>query len=348
MNRYFIIALMLLLALMLNAQLPELPITEYDYHQPQNAISPVAIGMGGINITNANDFYASYDNPALLASNLRSTLALSYRLVNSEQMNFLQMMQFSNALNDKQVKYFTLTTKGGAVSYQPVSSIHISQWDASGINSQYYDYQLDKWQLSLGVKDPDRQLLSGGMSLKYLTGRLVYLKERRSGNSFIREAFIDDKVKGFSADLGFTIDQGDFIWAAAFYDLFSKLYWENYDAKSLQRRSAIGFEYHKGDLSLLAGTQYKIDKEPEPTFHFGMVQNWNWQSGSTSREAANDQSLILRLGMYSKDFYGTGNINYTLGSGYYYNMFRFDFALTNQGMKLKDSEYLFSIGVGLQ
>ncbi|MDZ4122220.1 MAG: hypothetical protein U1C33_07340, partial [Candidatus Cloacimonadaceae bacterium] len=142
--------------------------------------------------------------------------------------------------------------------------------------------------------------------------------------------------------------QGVFLWGAAFYDLFSRLWWENYDSVSLQRRSAMGFEYRKGDLSLLAGMQSKIAKEPDPTFHFGLVQDWNWQSSGMGGSKPTSQNIILRMGMYSKDFYGTQNINYTLGSGYYYNIFRFDFALTNQGMRLRDSEFLFSIAVGLQ
>jgi hypothetical protein len=51
--------------------------------------------------------------------------------------------------------------------------------------------------------------------------------------------------------------------------------------------------------------------------------------------------------MYSHDFSSTSAINYTFGSGYNYNILRFDFSLNNSGLKIKDSEYLFSLGVGL-
>lgn len=343
-----ILAILLLWIAMLSAQLTPLPITEYDYHKPANEISPIAIGMGGLNITYPNDYYSSYGNPALLASATSTALALSYRLTSEEQFTFTQAMQISNALKEKQVKYFTLSSKHAAVSYQPVSSVHISSWDEGGSISNYYDYQLDKWQLSFAMKDPEREKLAAGLNVKYLSGRLVYLKERVQGSSFIRESFIDDKVKGFSTDLGFTIEQGNFIWAGVVYDLYSQLYWENYNSEHLTRRSALGMEFKNGNLSLLAGLQGKIAKEPDTSYHFGLVQDWNWKSGKYGSDKETSQSILLRLGMYSQDFYGTGNINYSLGSGYNYNLFRFDFALTNKGMRLKDSEYLFSIGVGIE
>ncbi len=346
MNKLLIILIMLLSAV-LYAQLPPLPITEYDYHSTENEVSPIAIGMGGMNITNPKDYYSSYGNPALLASVGTTALALSYRLVNQEQYTFTEAMQISNALKDKQIKYFTLITKNAAVSYQPVSSLHISQWNPSGTESQYYDYQLDKWQFSLGGKDPAWELLSAGLNLKYLTGRLVYLKEEKRGQEFIRKVFIDDKVKGFSTDLGFAFEQGDFTWSGVVYDIFSQLYWENYDSVKLQRRSALGFEYNSGSLSLLAGVQNKIDKDPDTSYHLGLVQDWDWNTKSGMGKDIN-QGFIIRMGMHSKNFHGTDNINYTLGSGYNYDLLRFDFALTNQGMQLRDSEFLFSIGVGLQ
>ena len=332
----------------LSAQVSPLPIQSYDYHTPENNVSPVSIGVGGLNLTNSSDFFGSYDNPALLANSGAASLAISYRLKNADQMNFYQAMQISNALKDKQFKYFSLVTKNAAWAYQPVAGIHLSEWNATGDTTQYYDYQLDKWQASYGLNDQDNKALSAGVNIKYLTGRLVYLKERKVGVSLIREAFIDDKIKGFSADLGFAYTQDSYSIGAAVYDVFSRLYWENYDSKQLTRRAAAGFQINNGSLSLLGGIQGKISSDPETTYHFGVVQDWNFDSQSFTNDTETSQNLILRIGMYSHDFYGTENINYTFGSGYNYNMFRVDFGMTNQGMKLRDSEFLFSIGVGLQ
>jgi hypothetical protein len=329
--------------------LPSLPLQHYDYHIPENVVSPITLGMGGINLTNAADYFTSYDNPALLAENRGSAFATSFRLAKSGSMAFTDLMSASNLLKDKQFMYYTLITKNAAWSYHPVASINQSLYqNVAGINyAEYYDYQLDKLQLSLAATDQKFSGLAGGLNLKYLTGRLVYLKERLSGGNLIRESFIDNKVKGVSGDLGLTWTQNNFIWGACFYDLLSRLWWEDYSSKSLQKRAALGFQYLSDNLSLLASLQGKISSSPGTTYHFGLIKNWTWQAKTSSNQTV-EQNLVIRAGLYSKDFNGTDNISYTLGSGYNYNMFRIDFAMTNTGMQLRDSQYLFSVGVGIK
>lgn len=323
-----------------------LPIQEFDYHIPENTISAITLGMGGLNLTNAADYYTSYDNPALLATNTGTAFAASFRLKGKNDLSFAEMMQVSNLLRDKQFMYYTLITKNAAWSYHPVASTNVSQLTST--HSEYYDYQLDKLQLSLAAKDEKFDKLAAGMNIKYLTGRLVYLKERRAYNTLIREEFIDNKVKGVSGDLGFTWEEDNYIWGACVYDILSGLWWEDFGTKSLQRRAALGFQYNMENLALLASLQGKIASSPETTYHFGLVRNWTWKTESFRSGKHNEQNLVIRAGLFSKDFNGTQNINYTLGSGYNYNMFRIDFALTNAGMRLRDSRYLFSVGVGIQ
>jgi hypothetical protein len=334
------------IALLTAQGLPPLPVSSYDYHITANNVSPISLGMGGINLTNAADYFLSYDNPALLAGNDGTALATSFLLKNPGDMNFAEVMKVSNLLDDKQFMYYTLIAKNSAWSYQPVTSTHVSE--IYGSTSEYYDYKLDKLQMSLAAKDEKYSKLSGGISIKYLSGRLIYLKERISGTSMIREAFIDNKVKGFSTDLGLTWEEDKFTWGACFYDLFSYLWWEDYDSKQLQRRAAMGFQYNMENLALTGSVLGKISSSPATTYHLGLIKNWTWNNGSTTTGRTTEQNLIVRAGLFSNDFNGTENINYTLGSGYNYNMFRVDFAMTNTGMRLSESQYLFSVGVGIQ
>ncbi len=326
--------------------IPSLPVQEYDYHIPANIVSPITLGMGGVNVTNGADYFSSYDNPALLADNEGTAIATSFLLKNKEDMSFTDLMQSSNLLKDKQFMYYTLIAKSSAWTYQPVSSVHVSE--INGTSSKYYDYQLDKLELSIAAKDENYTHLAGGLSLKYLTGRLVYLQERLSGSNMIREKFIDNKVKGVSGDIGFTWQEDKVVLGLCAYDFLSRLWWESYDSKSLQRRAAMGIQYNMDNLALMGSVQGKLAKTSETTYHFGLIKNWTWTQDSGPNGKPVEQNLIIRSGLFSKDFNGTKNINYTLGSGYNYNMFRVDFALTNDGMQLKDSQYLFSIGVGIQ
>jgi len=335
---------------LMSQSLPSLPIQGYDYHIPDNVVSPITLGMGGINLTNAADYFTSYDNPALLAENTGTAFATSFKLAKSENMSFSDAIKVSNLLRDKQFMYYTLITKNAAWSYHPVSSTHVSRiYNSNSVQySEYYDYQLDKLQLSLAAKDEKYSKLAGVLNIKYLTGRLVYLKERISYGNMIREDFIDNKVKGISGDMGFTWDEGNFTWGTCFYDLLSGLWWEDYGTKSLQRRAAFGFQYAADNLALMGSVQGRISSTPETTYHFGMVRNWTWKTDADNNGKSTEQNLIIRAGLFSKDFNGTQNISYTLGSGYNYNMFRVDFAMTNEGMMLRDSRYLFSVGVGIQ
>lgn len=324
-----------------------LPITEYDYAVPENNVSPVGIGMGGLNLTFTGDPYASYSNPALLADVETSTLVTSFRLAKNDKLTFWQAASISSSLREKQFKYFSLVTKQSAWTYQPMARVHISEFNATGDSSRYYDYQLDKVQVTLAASDDSWKPVRFGFNIKYLSGRLVYLMEHRVGSSLVRDAFIDDKVKGFSTDLGVTLQDGDFSFALVSYDLFSRLYWENYDSKPLQRRVAMGLSYNGESTVLSAGLQAKTSKDPDTTYHFGMQNTWSWGQGQSLDGQDTSQSLLLRIGLYSHNFYGTNNIHYTLGTGYNYSIFRFDFSLNNKGMKLSNSEYLFSLGVGL-
>lgn len=338
--------LLLALVLPLAAQQPPLPITSYDYTTPENNVSPIAIGMGALNLTYKGDFYGNYSNPALVSDNEYSVLLASFRLKDNDRLSFWEASRISNALRPKQFKYFTLLTNKTAWTYQPVSSVHISEITAAD-SFRYHDFQLDKMQVTLAAQDKSWYPIGFGLNLKYLTGRLVYLLEHRMGNSLIRDAFIDDKVKGFSTDVGATLETGSFKFGLTGYDVFSRLYWENYASVPIQRRAALQAQYATDNLLLSAGVQGKLAKTTDSTIHLGFQYLWNWEGGSSPSGEPAQQGAVVRLGLYSHDFYGSDNINYTFGTGYNYNLFRFDFSLNNRGMRLKDSEYLFSLGVGL-
>lgn len=338
--KFIQLTILLLLSSVVWAQ-PALPITSFDYALPENNVSPVSIGMGALNITNSGDLYGNYSNPALIGANEYNALLTSFRLKSNDDLTFWEAAQVSNALKAKQFKYFTLVTKQAAWTYQPVANVHIVESLNASKAYRYYDYQLDKVQVSLAAKDESWQPIAVGINVKYLAGRLVHLISNQPSS------FIDDKVKGFSTDIGATLETGSITIGLVAYDILSRLYWENYPSKSIQPRVAMGVQYGTENLLVTAGLQGKLSQSTDTTYHFGFQYLWDWDSSDSDTGEDVNQGIVLRLGMYSHDFYGTSNIHYTFGTGYNYNVFRFDFSLNNKGMKLKDSEYLFSLGVGL-
>ncbi|HPB43348.1 MAG TPA: hypothetical protein PL102_02815 [Candidatus Syntrophosphaera sp.] len=323
-----------------------LPITSFDYGTPENSVSPIAIGMGCMNVTNASDFYASFSNPALLGGNEYSLASASFRVKGDEAMTIADAVQFSNVLRPSQFKYVTLVAKQTALTYQPVASVNIVEspdpaWPNNPSGYRYLDYQLDKWQISLAGSDNSWRPIRFGLNAKYLSGRLVYMRSARPDTTFI-----DTKVKGFSTDLGLTLQTGSFTIGLVSTDLLSRLWWDwGYESVPLQSRMAFGAQYGTEYLTVSGGVLSRLSRNPDTTYHLGFQYLWDWQG--TSSEPNNSQAFTARIGLYSRDFNGTDNINYTLGAGYNYKIFRFDFALNNKGFKLSDSEYLFSLGVGL-
>ena len=323
-----------------------LPITSFDYGTPENSVSPSAIGMGCLNVTNASDFYASYSNPALLGANDYSLVSASFRVKGDEDMTIAEAAQFSNVLRPSQFKYVTVVAKQTAWTYQPVATLNIIEnpdpaWPHNPSGYRYLDYQLDKWQITLASSDDSWRPIRFGLNAKYLTGRLVYLRSARPDTTFI-----DTKVRGFSTDLGLTLQTGSFTFGLVSTDLLSRLWWDwGYDSVPLQSRLAFGAQYGTEYLTVSGGVQGRLSKTPDTTYHLGLQYLWDWQGGASDQ--GDSQALTARIGLYSRDFSGTDNINYTLGAGYNYKVFRFDFALNNKGLKLRDSEYLYSLGVGL-
>ena len=196
--KYPLSLLLCLILIPLMAQSP-LPISSYDYAIPEKNVSPIAMGSAALNLTNAQDPFAAYSNPALLAYNEHSHFFFSFRLSDTDELNFWEVASISNALKDKQFKYFTAVAGKVGFSYQPVSSINISAIDKDAHKSLYYDYNLDKVQLSLGITDKNWPHMALGLNLKYLSGRLVFLEEQIIGSNLLRIHFIDDKVKAFPA-----------------------------------------------------------------------------------------------------------------------------------------------------
>ena len=86
---------LILIGLHLSAQAP-LPITSYDYAIPENNVSAIAIGMGAMNVTNTDDPFASFSNPALLANGESTQLFTSFRLANDKDITFWEAAQISN------------------------------------------------------------------------------------------------------------------------------------------------------------------------------------------------------------------------------------------------------------
>lgn len=336
--RIFLIALLCLSAFSLYG----FPIQRFDYHTPDHNPSPVVTAMGGLNLTDNTDYYMSYDNPALLAYNRTTSAAASFSVVKNDKFSPLQLMQVGTLLRNNQFAGLVFNTSTGAMMYQSVANIHLNEQVIPGYNPKiYFDYTLQKVQMSFGGVSDKNQNFAAGLTVKYLFGRLVYLSYD-SPVKFESHEFFDDKVKGISSDLGFAYKTESVRVGLVFYDLLNGLFWQTESNKSLTRRSAFGIQFGQNDLKVTSGVMTTLEKNSTTTYHFGLAKDV-----SLGGSPINRQSVGLRLGAYSDKFSDQQHIFYSVGSGYYFKTFRIDFSIVGPGLKIEQCNYLISASLSM-
>lgn len=335
--KYVLLVLVCLAALSLSA----FPITRFDYHTPDHNPSPNVTAMGGLNLTDETDYYISYDNPALLAFNKKTSAAASFSIVKNDQYSPIQLIQLANLLRKNQFSAIVVNSSTGAMMYQAMTSVHVNEPLGEGsTNSTYFDYTLQKAQMSFGGTSGKAKSFAAGVTVKYLFGRLVYLNRNDVEMTFTD--FYDDKVKGFSTDLGFAYRGQATRVGLAFYDLLNGLYWQTESSKTLTRRCAIGIQVGGEDTKMLAGAMTTLESESTTTYHFGIVKDV-----ALSDKVKEKQSISFRGGVYSENFDSSDNIIYSIGTGYYYKTFKIDFSLAGPGMDMSKSNYLLAISMSM-
>ncbi|MEA1973325.1 MAG: hypothetical protein U9N34_08545 [Candidatus Cloacimonadota bacterium] len=316
------------------AILSSFPIKDYDYHIIENTISPVTAAMGGMNVTNIDDCALLYNNVALLSYLKYSTMQLSARVNLDEEQSFSEILHFSNTLKQTIINYFSFTIDTGGFAYQPLANVHQNRtWGDSIQYKEYEDYQLSSYQIGISEKN---DYLSYGLNLKYLSGRLVYLKEHSYDDNWLKDDFIDDKVNGFSADLSFSIMKDHYAYGLNLYDVFSKLWWRDNPNKNLVRRAAFGTQIMRNGNIYMSGVSSRLELDTQHLYHFGIQRTL----------IAKGRAIPIRMGAYSRKFAYADEIFISFGMGYYIGQtFRIDISATNNGFDLNKAKYLLSFSL---
>jgi hypothetical protein len=235
-----------------------------------------------------------------------------------------------------------ISAKTFAFSYQTLADVHLS--NTAGEEQEYYDYKLEAIQASFALLDkkiPDGSL---GFGVKYLTGRLVHLINHGENATLTnRNTFMDEKVKGFSLDVGGIYKIGRITLAGSLLDVYSQLYWEHYDSEQMVRTWTGGFQYDLSKLQVMYTLKGRLEKDTKMTSHFGM----NYTPYSNGDEE-NPQEMALRGGTfweYTVDDLGVEDkiINYTMGLGYNAGAVKIDFGLVSPEFDWKSNDYLVSL-----
>ncbi len=314
------------------------PIRNFDYHLPLNHPSPVVSAMGGMNFTSTDDYFLGYDNPALLPYNEQAKISSSF-LIASKSNETVNLFNPGNLIKKNTLKSLAYSGDKGGVYFFSLVDDNTDTIDSTGTNSLYRRYELNAFQISAGDK---KESYSYGFSIKYLNGRLIYLESSLSDTLITKQDFIDAKVNGFSTDLAFFFNKKFIKCGVTFYDLYSKMYWEHNKNVSLQPRIGIGFENGSENLKITYGALGKLKWHTDPIYQAGLAQIFSL--GGTPDQPS---TLPIRLGVMGKKFQKSDEIFFSFGSGYYIKTFKVDFSIVNHGWKSKNSQYLFSVTMGV-
>jgi hypothetical protein len=324
--------------LVVNTIILAYPKVNLDWHTPERHVSTIGISLGGLNHIYAEDYAVAYDNPALLTMRQKSYVTGSFRSSRMEEENIASLVNPNYLLHDKQFTYFSFSTSKFAISYQPAININNSI-ESDTLNS-YHNLYMNSYVISLAAADEQYKNLKLGLNLKLIDGRQVYHEEKKVDNHWEDVEFVDDSVTGYSIDAAVSYVRDSMIYGVTIYDILSQLYWSGRDNDHLRKRYSAGMGYHVDNSTFTIATQGRFNQPDEQTYHMG----WGYSYGISS---SYDQTVGFKTGMYSHDFDKMDNIFYTFGMGYTISMFTVNFSGISKGFTLNNTDYLFSVTVGM-
>lgn len=333
--------LALIATLALAVTLSAFPVTSYDYQIPRLQTSPVAAGMGGLNLSYVNDPGIVYSNSALLAQTTGSVISLGMQLQDRDQMDATEIFNASNVLHKNQIVSLHFAAEKGGVGIRSLANIdEKTTWTAhDNVYHEREKYQLTAYQVGMAET---RGRITWGIGAKYLNGRLVYLKERELGSQRVTVDFIDDRLHGVSFDFSATVHYESFTWGFSLWDIYSHLWWMDHEDRVIIKRMGTTFGWQAGNITLITGTQRQWNTASDQTYHVGVEYGISMSDNPDA-----PASIMLRGGAYSHDFENEETTWSSIGAGYYFNSYRIDASMATHDMMLANTRYLITVSVGM-
>ncbi len=308
------------------------PKINYDFHTSLAPVSAIASGMGGNPIYSAGDPFTAYFNSASLGLVEKENVGISYKYSPKSPESIYQSMDILNFVQKGHVLGIGMSAPKGSMLYFPIVDKHENTMSDS-LHKSYKDFTLNSFQLAISEKQKNYIF---GLTCKYLYGRLVNLNQELNENNWQTESFFDDKAKGFSLDFSGIYKKGNILAGVSFYDLLSKIYWENSSNKSLIKRVSYGVQKNTENslfyVSILQKAQIKTKKE----YHFGYEKIIKGKASTVN----------FRTGCYSKDFKSQEDIFFTFGTSYMIKSFKIDIAIINNKWLINNNQYVATISFG--
>ncbi|RKY86225.1 hypothetical protein DRQ11_08730 [candidate division KSB1 bacterium] len=342
----------------------ELPVRERYYRG--TIIGAKALGMGGAFTAVCDDATAIYWNPAGLTQLKLNAGIVAYRISSKDVVG--KILGQTRFLGKKQFTFLGAASSKGGFAWRPLANIKKKNFyskttdEAGNIIERWTDleYTLNEYILTL-VEQTD--LISMGLNIKYLGGKLGFAQKEMVNSIWQEPEANIASGKGYGLDIGFLILGKHLKIGAMLGNVLSKIYWDDYDAITLERDGVFGLAFQINGLTLAGDLTKKLSENSNSVYCFGLQKSFsrkkdnfsNYKSRQKARESLFDRflsgRLSLRIGLLGENSLEERNLDYTTGVGYQYDGYGIDFGVywkrTSTGKNEFKPAYQISISTGI-
>ncbi len=321
--------------------------------------------MGSVGIALLDNPFASFYNPAALCFLKTSYFVFDFQISRSKT-HTQENQSTLPGLSGVGINCISTVNPSGGVTWRPLSRkkeekktlvFSVELQETLSIESKL-EYSTDEFYLTLttltGTQIDDiteKPLL--GINLKYYRAILAESEVKKTKTTPVDASSNFDTGNGFGIDLGFSYMKNPILLGITINDIFSKVYWTDYDNDRIHTKTGAGIttffldqwaistdlRYDGGlkKTGVYTGTEYRIGKikKEEKKLLFGQPKN-------------EDKSLwaaIFRIGARLDNVKRKKEIIYSLGFGYSLSQFNFDIAFSGDKELVKSKSFSSQISI---
>jgi len=322
-------------------------------------------GMGCTGIALVNEPVVSFYNPAGLCFLIGEYVTIDFqnnRDATSEQDGFMDV-------SDYKFDFFSFASSGAGISFRPLSRVDrklqelvfSEEYSETVSVESRLEYSADEFCLSVtSVASEMFETLENkplfGINLKYIRASLGSAELVKLGSSPVDASSNIDSGNGFGLDIGFAYSNNPVTTGIVLKDVFSKVFWSDYDSDRITPRIGAGaslkffkkwnvctdLNYDTGNKKLgsSSGVEFSNLGEKATKAEEKIVDLIKKKEGNRSRSL-----FSARLGMALEDVEKRSEILYSAGCGYSFNRFQLNVAVFGNNEQIRSKELSSQVSI---
>jgi hypothetical protein len=311
-----------------------------------------SLGLGNVGIALPNEPFANYYNPGAACFIQNTTIAVDFAEKERNTSRF-------PGIAGKTINYLSFISYSGGFTWRPLTQVR-GQSTSSFFSDTYqetltieshHEYRVDELFLTLTTLSSEilntlEQNPLFGLNLKYFRAYYAEAEVIHTSSSPVDAMSNFDTGNGFGVDAGFALVKNPFLFGLAAKDIFSKVYWSDYDSDRIDTKLGMGVSSFFFDRILLS-TDYRYNTRTKISSLFAGIETNVYQLEKVLKENTGSQterSLItsgsqIRFGTRLDDIEKRDDIIYSLGIGYFSTRFAADLAIFANFEDIKNKHF---------